>query len=69
MSMIGTTPGWGGKTFIVQVTKFYYRPVKWMEEFAILRGGDSKNIANAARASAVTLLLKKSLRTIFLAFL
>lgn len=23
MSMIGTTPGWGGKTFIVQVTFFF----------------------------------------------
>lgn len=24
MSLIGTTPGWGGKTFIVQVSFHYY---------------------------------------------
>lgn len=24
MSLIGTTPGWGGKTFIVQVCLYYY---------------------------------------------
>lgn len=24
MSLIGTTPGWGGKTFIVQVSLLYY---------------------------------------------
>jgi hypothetical protein len=39
MSMIGTTPGWGGKTFIVQVLMTTWNK-KWLDDYGFCIMGD-----------------------------